>query len=280
VSDCRRTRPLIARLSAGVATEEDGAHAATCARCGPVMARAGAFDDELRRSARALVAEELPRGILDQPLGGPAASGVISRRAAPGLAATVVALAILVLGTAVALAPGSAPLATPSPRVTPSPTPAAFVQHLRKTELIAAKLATLDYSCNDGAPVQSVGLEPDAVATESRVCLAPDSLGPFLLAVIVGEARNGNVAELTVKGDVIGDTSENRGLFAMNIAKVLAVSLLDENVGQAGGLWVKTHLPELEIGGVIEVTLRDVSFRAERSANGSYRVVVRGAPAA
>jgi hypothetical protein len=78
---------------------------------------------------------------------------------------------------------------------------------------------------------------------------------------------------------VIADTTENRGLFAMNIAKVLSVALLDESIGSAGGLWVKTHLPELEVGGAIDVTLSHVSFHAERAPNGSYRLVIGGAAA-
>ena len=277
MTDCRRTPSLIDRVVAGRATQDDREHAASCPRCGPVLVRAARFDAELRRSARSLVAEELPRGILDQPDFGRDGRDVFSRRAAPGLAATLAAVAILLAGTIIALAPGRGPGATPSPATTPIPTEVPFAQHFRSTELIASKLATLGYRCNDGAPLPSVGPEADAVASESRVCLAPDSLGPFLLAAIVGEARNGNVVELTIKGDVVGDTIDNRGLLAMNVAKVLSVSLVDETVGSAGGLWVKTHLPELEVGGAIGVTLDGVSFHAERAPNGSYRLVIRGA---
>ena len=279
MTDCRRTPSLIGRVVAGRVTHDDRAHAATCARCGPVLVRAAGFDAELRRSARALVAEELPRGILDQPVFGRDGRDVFSSRPAPGLAATLAAVVILLLGTVIALGPGTGPGATPTPATTPIPTEVPFAQHFRSTELIASKLATLGYGCNDGAPLQSVGPEPDAVASESRVCLAPDSIGSFLLAAIVGEARNGTVVELTIKGDVVGDSVDNRGLLAMNVAKVLSVALFDETAGSAGGLWVKTHLPELEVGGAIDVTLDGVSFHAERAPNGSYRLVIRGAAA-
>ena len=63
--DCSRTRGLVDGLVAGSIRDDDRRHAAACPTCGPVVARAARFDDELERSAKQLIAEDLPRGILD-----------------------------------------------------------------------------------------------------------------------------------------------------------------------------------------------------------------------
>jgi hypothetical protein len=280
MSDCGRTRGLIGRLIEGRVSAEDRAHAAGCPWCGPLLARAGAFDGELRRSARSLVAEALPQGILEQPVGAPGGAVVASRRPAPGLAATLVAIAILFVVTAISIAPGLVP-PSPSPGASPertaSPTKP-FVARFRSTDVIRGQLAKLGYSCNDGGPLPSPGTAPDAVVRDSTVCSAPETLGPFVLVVIVGEAANGAVVELTIKSDLTGDDStETRGLMATAMAKVFALALLDEAAGQMGGAWAKVHVVELTAGTDADVVLRQVSFHAVRQANASYRVTVRGA---
>lgn len=289
VTDCRRTPGLIDRVVDGRLTDEDRRHAPSCASCGPVLARAASFDDELRRSARALVVEELPRGILDQPLDR-RSPGVVSRRASPGLAAILAAVAILLTATVIALAPGTGPLPSPSPSVEPGPptapasTPATtppvprFIERFRSTEVIRGQLLKLGYGCNDGAPVPSPGSAPDAVAKESTICLAPESIGPFMAAVIVGESANGKVTQLTIKAEIVGDdTTESRAAVAAAVAKIFALSLVDEGAGQSGGGWAKVHLPQLERGDDNEVVLRQVDFHAWRQPNLSYLVEVRGA---
>jgi len=284
VNDCRRTFGLIDRLVDGRVTDADRRHAASCASCGPVLSRAAGFDDALRRSARALVAEELPRGILDQPLAG-RSPGVASRRSAPGSASILAAVAVLLTATVIALAPGTAPVATPAPSATigPTPTPAAtpqtprFVERFRSTDAIRGSLVKLGYRCNDGAPVPSPGSAPDAVVKESTVCLAPDSIGPFAAAVIVGEAVNGKVAALTIKADIVGgDSVDKRPAVAAAVAKIFALALLDEGAAQSGGGWATVHLPELEAGDDNEVVLRQVDFHASRQPNLSYLVEVKG----
>jgi hypothetical protein len=286
MSDCRRTPAVIDRLVDGRITDEDRRHAATCPDCGPVLARAASFDDELCRSARALVAEELPRGILEQALTGRPA-GVVARRAAPGLTAIIVAVAVLLTATIIAVGPGTSPAVSPTPGTSPTPgatptgsrTGAPFVERFQSTAAIVGQLTKLDYACNDGGPVPSPGPEPDAVTKEAAVCTAPDSAGPYLLVVIVGEGANGKVVELTVKGDVPADTTENRGLFTLGIAKVLSVALRDEAAGQNGGSWAKVHVAELNPGEDVVVVLRQVLFRAERLPNASYHLVVRASTA-
>jgi hypothetical protein len=286
MSRCRRTPGLIDRLVAGRVTDEDRAHAASCGSCGPVLARAAAFDEDLRSSARGLVADELPRGILDQAIDGRAA-GVVSRRAAPSFAAILATVAILLTATVIALAPGGGPEPSPStgpsssPLPSPSPTSTGkpFVERFKSTAAIVGQLGKLGYACNDGAPLESIGPGPDAVIKDAAVCAAPDTAGPYVLVVIVGEAANGKVVELGMNGDGGGDTTENRTLLALGVAKVFALALLDEGAGQNGGSWAKVHVAELERRQDAEVVLRDVSFEASRLANGSWHIVVRGAPA-
>ena len=63
--DCSRTRGMSDRLVSGVVRDDDRRHAATCPSCGPVFTRAARFEDELEKSAQQMIAEDLPRGILD-----------------------------------------------------------------------------------------------------------------------------------------------------------------------------------------------------------------------
>jgi len=288
VSDCRRTRGLADRLVHDRVTDADRAHAAGCSSCGPLLARAARFDDELRRYARRLVVEELPRGILDQSVGGGVGEGVAGRRSAPGLAAVLAAVAILLSATVIALAPGTGPTSSPSasvpsslaPSATPARTKPPFVERFRTTAAIVGQLSKVGYRCNDGSPLASVGPEPDAVTKEAAACSAPDSIGPFMLAVIVGEAANGKVVELHVKADLIGpDTVDSRAAVAAEMARIFALALLDEGAGQSGGSWAAVHVVELEPGADAEVILRQVDFHATRLPTASYFVVVRGVAA-
>jgi len=285
MSDCRQTRGLVTRILDDRVTDADRAHATGCTACGPLLARAARFDDELRRSARTLVAEELPRGILDQPIGIGVGEGVVGRRSAPGLAAVLAAVAILLTGTFIALAPGTGPKPTPSPTVaaTPLPSPAPtrtkppFAERFRGTAAIVGQLSKLGYRCNDGSPLESVGTEPDALTREAAACTAPEAIGPFMLAVIVGEASNGKVVELHVKADILGpDSIDSRAAVAAEMARIFALVLVDEGAGQSGGSWATVHLVELEPGTDAEVVLRQVDFHASRLPTASYFVVIRG----
>ena len=285
MSDCRRKPGLVDRVVGGRITDDDRRHAPTCSWCGPVLTRANTFDEELRRVARSLVAEELPRGILDQEPGG-RATGVVARRAAPGFAAILAAAAILLVTTVIALAPGAAPSASPPPGSPapsssnpPSSTPSVkpFVERMNTTAFIVGKLTASGYHCNDGAALESPGPGPDPVTRESAVCTSPEKAGPFTLAVIVGEAANGKVVEVSIKADLIADSPENRALLAVEVSKVLVVSTLDEQTGQNGGLWVKAHLPELNVGDQIDYGINGMSFHAERLPNQSYLIVAQGA---
>jgi hypothetical protein len=122
--ECTQTRGLIDRLVAGSVREEDRRHAATCPSCGPVFARAARFDNELERSAQQLIAEDLPRGILDPGLSRQVQVVPRMPALAPGVTAGVAALALIVvvatgLGIRPVLLPGPSPTAPRSRNSSP-----------------------------------------------------------------------------------------------------------------------------------------------------------------
>ena len=76
---CDRTARLVDRVIDDKVSADDRAHAATCESCGPVLSRAFRFDDELRRTTRGLVTEQLPYGVLDAELAPRNVAGVPMR---------------------------------------------------------------------------------------------------------------------------------------------------------------------------------------------------------
>ena len=281
MSRAHTPRGLIERIVRGRVSSEDPAHAAGCTSCGPVLARAGAFDDELRRSARSLISEGLPAGILEATLAGPPALRVTARRPAPGFGTLLAATALLIAVTMLALGPGASPVPSPSPGAVPTRTPGAtkapFVDRFRTTDSIRGQLAKLAYRCNDGGPRSSPGSGPREVARDAAVCVAPVTIGPVEAVVIVGENAGGQVVEVAIKGDPVGgDTSENRLAFADVVAKGFAVALLDEGAGQTGAGWARVHVPQLEVGDEVDVVLRSMAFHAELGVKGWF-VTVRPA---
>jgi hypothetical protein len=279
VSDCRRTPGLIEGLVADRVAADVRAHARGCPWCGPVLARASRFDETLRTSARSLVTVDLPAGILESSLTGRTPARVLPRRAAPSLASILVAIAILLTATVIALGPGSTP--TPSPSSGPTASPATirspFAKLFRSTDAIVGGLAKARYGCNDGQVLASPGDAPDAVVRESAICTAPDSIGPFIAAVIVGESARGEVVEIAIKGDLVGsDTSEAQAAFADAVARVLVASTVDELTGQSAGSWARIHVVQLRLGDRVDVVIRDVSFHAQRTEQG-YLITARRA---
>lgn len=279
MTDCRRTSALRDRAVTGTGTQDDRDHAATCATCAPVLARAARFDDDLRRAARGLVMEQLPRGILDPHLGPANEAAWQPRRTAPGLATGVAAVMVLLLATFVSLAPGGRlPPADPSPTVAPSPTKSPGAAAFHPTGKIRANLGKLDYTCNDGFVPESIGPGPDAVAREAAVCTAPEDIGPLIAAVIVGEARRGAVVELVVKADIIGDdTQANREQVAAAVGGAVSLVTIDMLDGGALGSWVVSHLPEVQPGEGAEVVLRGYTLELDRGLNAGYLLVIRQA---
>lgn len=247
------------------------------------------FDEELRRTARSLVTEELPRGVLDPDVGAslglrerPSAGGAVrARRSLPGFAGMAGALVVLLLATAVALAPGtpsgpgSSEEPSPTPVATPSPSPVATTVTLRSTDAIVEDMIRLRYTCEDGSPVESLGPGPDPVARESAVCVAPADIGPFVAAVIVGETAEGWVVEVHAKADIVGDdTPVAREAVAGALAKAAAIAVGFPGTGNKVGDWVMATVPALELSIGDTVELDGISVKVVRNENGGYLLIV------
>jgi hypothetical protein len=243
------------------------------------------FDEELRRAARSLIQEELPRNVLDPVAAGSAGlpGRVTTRRALPGFAGAGAAVIVLLLATAVALAPGSphptlgTPQATQSLGMQLSPEPSTL-PIFRATSSILADLSALEYRCNDGGVIESPKPEADAVIKESAVCTAPDSAGPLSAALIIGEAKGGRVVVITIKADIVGDdTPAARGAVAETLGTAASVVAYVKDNGAFIKAWVLEKLPGVEKNESVVLQTRGYAMRIFRSSTGSY-VMSIGAP--
>ena len=217
--DCPRTRGLIDRLVAGTAGDEDRRHATTCPACGPVMARAARFDAELERSAQRLIAEEMPRGILDPALSEVKVTPLL--RLAPGAMAGLAGLALIVIASVMQvrpnLDPGRSPTLPPLGIEVPGSAP------LRSLgDLTGALAATLDYVCAPGgAPT------PGVDASASAGCTVESKTGQFTVNVVLDAAETGSVVHVAITADIADELppqelDEARVWVATALAKVTA----------------------------------------------------------
>ncbi len=235
------------------------------------------FDDELRWAARRLVTEELPPGILDPHLvRAPVESGVRARRAVPGFATAVTAVALLVLGVAIGLAPGG-PDPSASPLTTPAPSMAAGPVFRPTTEIVAHVVA-LGYSCNDGNPLPTGGAGAGLAVRESAVCTSPIEAGPFLAAIIVAESATREVGWVAFKADIVGeDTPAAREAIATTLDGLLARSMLDPGSRMAVGSFIRARLPGLGPGAPPAADdLGGIDVSVDRHETGTYIVSVEG----
>jgi hypothetical protein len=244
------------------------------------------FDEELRRAARSLIREDLPRDLLDPVVAGSTRSlgGVTTRRALPGFAAAASAVAVLLVATAVALAPGGiqpaatgsgGPPASETLGMQVSPAPSSFA--LRPTSSLVSELTMLGYRCNDGKDLESPKAGEDAVVRESSICTAPDSAGPLVGAVVIGEAKGGRVVHLEVKANIVGDdTGEARRAVATMLAEAAALGPKPKDDGIYVKQWVLSKVPGLEKNEGVELQARGLSMRIFRSSTGSYALSMSG----
>ena len=261
---CTRTRALIDRVVGERVTADDLGHAANCVSCGPVLLRAMKFDDELRRTARGLVAEELPRGILDPSLTG--TPRVTVRSPGPGLAGIVAAAAIMLVAMSVALFPGAIggpteqpgtslgfPIGTPgasvpAPVETPSDTGLQMqAPLLRPTFGIGGSLIQSDWRCSSGRPLPTVGPGPTGVDHEGIVCTSSESQVLTSSVLTTGESIDDEVVEVAVQGDLVVSTATAISEMAETLSKAAFVSVGDKDRAPTIADWVITRVPELKV---------------------------------
>jgi len=251
---CPRTRGLIDRLVAGHPSDEDVRHAPTCPTCGPVMARAARFDDDLQRSAQLLIAEDMPRGILDPELNRQVGRVVGLRSLSSGALAGVAALAIVVFATVVGIRPVLMPGSTPTqPSLGqrhdgPSTTPRPGVPLFSLGELTVALTERLHFQCGTDASLQT----SVAVGGASAVCTSPADAGPYTAVVVLEGSDAGMVEQITitakildVPGETPGDAQRKRDLVGLALARVTSEAFTGERPGARAANFVFAKVSQL-----------------------------------
>lgn len=273
--DCDRTRRLIDRVVEDRVTPDDRDHAETCPSCGPVVARAVRFDDALRQSARGLVTERMPYGVLDPELAPARIDGVRSMRlAAPGLASLFGALVLLVVATAIAVAPGGLSQGTPPPD-------SGFQVQLptfRATASLVPSLQALDYVCGPGSALPTTGPSARAGEREGVVCLTPKSIENATAKIIPVETGDGEIVEVTIRGELYGtDTILSREELAAAMGKMTALAIANPAVGAQAERFVVETLPRLRVlptGDDALLIVGGVQIALERFIAGGYFLVL------
>lgn len=273
---CERTRGLVDRVVAERVTDHDRAHASACEWCGPVLLRATRFDDELRRSARGLVAEQLPHGILDPELAPRLIGGIRPmRHAAPGLASIFSALVILVVATSVALAPGGL-----GPGASPQDTGLQLaVPVFRATVDIIRDVQAMDYDCIPGHALPTSGPSARPGEREGVQCLTPTSLESATAAIIPVETGEGKVVEVTISGELYGaSTVTSRDQLADVMSKLTALSIADPAIARNAATFVLETLPKLRVlpsGDNALMVYGNLRIFLQRYIAGGYRLVLQ-----
>ena len=252
--DCARTSGLIDRLVDGTPNDEDLRHAPTCPSCGPVMARAARFDVELDRSAQRLIAEDMPRGMLDPDLNREVGRVVGLRSLGSGALAGVAALAVMVFVTVVGirpvLMPGSSPTQPPLVQEVdgPSATPRPGAPLFSLGELTVALSERLSFQCGTDEPLETGVDAGDA----SAVCTAPADAGPYTFVVVVDASDAGMVQRVTITakilelpGETPGDAQRKRDIVGAALARVIAEAFTGERPGARAANFVFAKASQL-----------------------------------
>lgn len=286
-SPCPRSRGLIDRIVAERVTPGDRTHAEACATCGPLLARAARFDDELRRTARGLVSEDLPSGILDPAIAGRAPE-VRARREGPGLAGIFAAVAVLVLATGIALFPGGLTLPTAGPDASgPAASPldtglAMSGPPLHPTPRIGGLLISAEWLCSGGRPLPSPPTDSGPVDHLGITCSSPKSSFATSVVIVTGESVDREVVEVALTGELLGaDIDSARKEIADYMSKATYLAMTDEDAAAKAGDFVRKRLPELRLlvtGDEVAETFGQVRVTIQRLADGNYLVRLLALP--
>lgn len=268
---CERTPRLIDRIVADSVTRDDREHAATCEFCGPALLRAARFDSELRRSARDLITEQLPYGVLDPSLSPQLVDRMLPvRRAAPGFAGILAAVVILVIATSVAVAPGGLGQGSNPPDSGFQMTSPTF----RATVDIIRDLQALDYSCIPGHALPTTGPSARPGEREGVVCLTPKSIENATARIIPVENGDSDVVEVTIEGDLYGtDTVTSRDQLAAVLSNLAFLAIGDPEDATAAGDFLLQAVPRLRTlpsGDDTLLVFGSVQLYLQRAPSGGY----------
>ena len=273
---CHRTRGLVDRVVDDRVTADDRAHAATCDACGPVIARAVRFDDALRRSARDLVTEQLPHGVLDPDIAPSRVAGVLPmRHAAPGMASIFAAVVVVMIATAVAVAPGGL-----GPGTQPPDSLGFQVGTFRSTADIATSVRVeLDFDCTSGHALPTTGPSARLGEREGFICLTPKSIENAKAKIVPVENGDGEIVEITIAGELYGtDTLTSRDELAGVMARLTSLALADPGVAAAAGAFIEETLPRLQVltsGDDALLIVGNVRVHLRRHIAGDYLLVLQ-----
>ena len=273
---CDRTARVVERVVSDTVTPDDHAHAATCAACGTVLARATRFDDELRVTVRGLVSEQLPYGILDPALSPQSLGGVLPvGRGAPGMASILAAVVVLLVATSVVIAPGGL-----GPGATPQDTGLHFqVPTFRATVDVIRDVRALDYGCIPGHALPTAGPGARAGEREGVVCLTPATITSAKASIIPVETGDGKVVEVSITGQLFGpSTVTSRDELAAAMGKLTFLAISDPAVAAEAGAFVEETLPRLRVlstGDEVLMIFGDVRVFLQRHIAGDYLLLLQ-----
>ena len=268
---CERTSRLIDRIVENKVTPDDREHAATCESCGPALQRAARFDNELRQSARGLITEQLPYGVLDPSLAPQLVDRMLPvRRAAPGFAGILAAVVILAIATSVAVAPGGLGQGSKPPDSGFQVTASTF----RATVDITRDLQALHYLCNGGHALPTTGPSARPGEREGVVCLTPKSIENAKAKIIPVENGDSEVVEVTIEGDLYGTaTVTSREELAAVLSNLAFLAIADPEDAQAAGDFLLQAVPRLRTlpsGDDTLLVFGSVQLYLQRAPSGGY----------
>jgi hypothetical protein len=279
---CPRTSHLIDRVLRDGVTDDDRTHAASCERCDAILTKAARFDDDLRRAARDLVGEELPRGVFDPGLVRQVGPGWVARRVAPGLAGILAAIAVLLVATSVALAPGGRGGASAS--VPPQTGLGMQLPVLRQRLDIIPVLQGRDYSCRPGSALPSPATTAGAPVREGVLCYSPKTDAAAAVWLATRETEDARVVEIEVDGKfLVTPVAAVRQELAGLLGFLAETSISDPETATAAAEFVETKAIELRatpLGDGVEGVFGEVRITLDRLPDRTYRLVLRpvGAP--
>lgn len=289
---CPRTKGFIERIARDAVTPADREHALGCASCGPVLTTAARFDDALRRSARGLVVEQMPHGILDPALL-PEPREMIGRRALPNFAGVLAAVVILVMASSLGILPGGPPSSGgPGNSEGVVPTLGAPVDTglgmrvatFRSTVSLIPDLLDLGYQCYPGKQLSGGpdNLDPER---EGVACKSGMDISSFSARIATRERGEGDlkeVVEVSLDGNPGGtDSAKAIRDLAQAFGKLSFLVIADEASARAVSAWVVDAVPTLKIetqGAEAATTVLGVRITLMRHPDGNYYLLLSRAP--
>jgi len=152
----------------------------------------------------------------------------------------------------------------------------------RRRLLYEGDLIGLDYLCQSGREREGIAAD-EVVVRDGIVCYSPKSLTLTSVVVITGETARGSVAEVSIKGQLVGeDTEAARSQLAETMAKATFLVILDAEDAPNAGDFVLAHVPDLQLEAGVDAatgTFGSVQVSIRRQKDGAYLLLLRSSGA-